>query len=212
MRPVRAPPAPRRGIGRMAEQTKRVSVKELDQLEGEDLLGQMIDTGIRPKGGDSGRQRAQELLKTFVSELLDQSFVVDRVVTRTINARIAAIDEMLSKQVNEILHHPDLQKLEASWRGLHKLVMGSETGETMQIRVLNVAKKDLLKDFSAAAEFTESALWKKVYEYEFGLYGGDPYGAMIGDFEFDKGPQDISLLTHLSQVSAAAHAPPVTAA
>jgi type VI secretion system protein ImpC len=196
----------------MAEQSKKVAVKELDQLEGEDLLGQMIDTGIRPKGGDSGRQRAQELLKTFVSELLDPSFVVEKGVTRTINARIAAIDEMLSKQVNAILHHPDLQKLEASWRGLHKLVMGSETGETMKIRVLNVAKKDLLKDFQAAAEFTESAFWKKVYEYEFGLYGGDPYGALIGDYEFDKGPQDISLLTHLTQVAAAAHAPFVSAA
>jgi type VI secretion system protein ImpC len=82
----------------------------------------------------------------------------------------------------------------------------------MKIRVFNVAKKDLLKDFQAAAEFTESGLWKKVYEYEFGLYGGDPYGAMIGDYEFDKGPQDISLLTHLSQVAAASHAPLVTAA
>src|SRR5258706_12780686 len=95
----------------MAEQTKKVAIKELDQLEGTDLLGQMIDTGIRPKGGDSGRQRAQELLKTFVSELLDPSFVVEQGVTKTINARIAAIDELLSKQVNEILHHPDLQRL-----------------------------------------------------------------------------------------------------
>jgi len=196
----------------MADQTKKVAIKELDQLEGEDLLGQMIDTGIKPKGGDAGRQRAQELLKTFVGELLDPSFVVEKGVTKTINARIAAIDEMLSKQVNAILHHPELQKLEASWRGLNKLVMGSETGEAMKIRVFNVAKKDLLNVFQAAAEFTESALWKKVYEYEFGLYGGDPYGAMIGDYEFDKGPQDISLLTHLSQVSAASHAPLVTAA
>jgi type VI secretion system protein ImpC len=196
----------------MADQIKKVAIKELDQLEGEDLLGQMIDTGIKPKGGDPGRKRAQELLKTFVSELLDPSFVVDKGVTKTINARIAAIDEMLSKQVNEILHHPEFQRLEAAWRGLNKLVMGSETGEAMKIRVFNVAKKELLKDFQAAAEFTESSLWKKVYEYEFGLYGGDPYGAMIGDYEFDKGPQDISLLTHLSQVAAASHAPLVTAA
>src|ERR1700741_1088267 len=122
-----AQPRPRRGARRMAEQTKKVAIKELDQLEGEDLLGQMIDTGIRPKGGDAGRQRAQELLKTFVAELLDPSLVVGEGVTRAINARIAAIDELLSKQVNAILHHPDLQKLEASWRGLHKLVMGSET-------------------------------------------------------------------------------------
>ena len=196
----------------MAEKAQEIAVKELDQLEGDDLLGQMIDTGIKPKGGDQGRERAQELLKTFVGELLDPGMVVDKGVTKTINARIAAIDEMLSKQVNEILHHPDFQKLEGSWRGLNKLVMGTETGEHMKIRVLNVGKKELLKDFQSAAEFTESALWKKIYEYEFGLYGGDPYGSLIGDYEFDKGPQDISLLTHLSQVAAAAHAPLVTAA
>src|SRR5262245_25743456 len=117
----------------MAEQTRKGAIKELEQLEGEALLGQMIDTGIRTKGGRQGRQRAQELLKTFVSELLDPSFVVEKGVTRTINARIAAIDELLSQQVDAILHHPDFQRLEASWRGLHKLVMGSETGESMKI-------------------------------------------------------------------------------
>jgi type VI secretion system protein ImpC len=195
----------------MAEAAKQVAVKELDQLEAPDLLEQMIGTGIKPKGGDAGRERAQQILKTFVSELLDPGMVVQKGVMKTINARIAAIDELLSKQVNAILHHADFQKLEASWRGLNKLIMGSETGEHMKIRVMNVAKKELLKDFQAAAEFTESGLWKKVYEYEFGLYGGDPYGTLIGDYEFDKGPQDVQLLTEMSQVAAAAHAPLITA-
>jgi type VI secretion system protein ImpC len=195
-----------------AKKTKPIAVKELETLESEDLLGQMIDTGIKPKGGEKGRERAQELIKTFVSELLDPSLVVAEGVTKTINARIAAIDEVLSKQVNEILHHADFQKLEGSWRSLNKLVMGSETGETLKIRAFNASKKEMLKDFQAAAEFTESALWKKIYEYEFGLYGGDPYGALVGDFEFGKGPQDVSLMTHLSQVAAAAHAPFISAA
>ena len=144
-----------------------------------------------------------------MEQLLDPSFVVAKGVTETINARIAAIDELLSRQVDEIMHHEDFQKLEGSWRSLNKLVMGSETGEALKIRVFNASKKEMLKDFQAAAEFTESALWKKIYEYEFGLYGGDPYGALVGDFEFGKGPQDVSLLTHMSQVAAAAHAPPV---
>jgi type VI secretion system protein ImpC len=196
----------------MAEKVKEVAIKELDQLEGDDLLSQMIDTGIKPKGGDAGRERAQELLKTFVSELLDPGMVRAKGVTRTINARIAAIDAILSKQVDAVLHHEEFQKLEGSWRGLNKLVMGSETGETLKIRVFNASKKELLKDFQAAAEFTESGLWKKIYEYEFGLYGGDPYGALIGDYEFDKGPVDVELMTHMTTVAAAAHAPLVTAA
>ncbi|MCA9512969.1 MAG: type VI secretion system contractile sheath large subunit [Myxococcota bacterium] len=194
----------------MAARTKAVKVEKLGELEGEDLLAQMIDTGIKPRG-DEAHDRARELVRNFVAELLDPGMVTAKGVTKTINARIAAIDELLSKQVNAILHHPEFQQLEASWRGLHKLVHGSETGENLKVRVLNVSKKDLLKDFKAAPEFTESALWKKVYEYEFGLYGGDPYGALVGDFEFGKGPQDVELLTEMSQVAAAAHAPFITA-
>ena len=190
---------------------KPVKVEELAELEGSDILGQMIDTGIKPRG-DKAKERAEDLVKTFVSELLDPKLVVEPGFTRTVNARIAAIDEILSKQVNEILHHPDFQKLEATWRSLNKLVMGTETGENLKIRCFNATKKDLLKDFQSAAEFTESTLWKRVYEYEFGLYGGDPYGALVGDFEFDKGPQDIQLLTEMSQVAAACHAPFISAA
>ena len=87
----------------MAERAKKVPVKELDQLEAPDLLEQMIATGIKPKGGDAGRERAQQILKTFVAELLDPGMVVQKGVMKTINARIAMIDELLSKQVNAIL-------------------------------------------------------------------------------------------------------------
>jgi type VI secretion system protein ImpC len=191
--------------------TKAVAINKLEELEADDLLGQMIDTGIKPRG-DAARERAQDLVKTFVGELLDPAMVHDASFTKTVNARIAAIDEMLSDQVNEVLHHEDFQRLEGSWRSLNKLVMGTETGENQKIRVLNSSKKEMLKDFQGAAEFTESALWKKIYEYEFGLYGGDPYGALVGDFEFGKGPQDIQLLSEITQVAAAAHAPFISAA
>jgi type VI secretion system protein ImpC len=195
----------------MAAKAKAVKIAELEELDAGGVLDQMLSTGIKPRG-EAATERAQDLVKTFVGELLDPSMVVDKGFTRTVNARIAAIDEILSKQVNEILHHEEFQKLEGTWRSLNKLVMGSETGENLKIRVFNTSKKDLLKDFQAAAEFTETTLWKKIYEYEFGLFGGDPYGALVGDFEFDKGPQDIQLLTEVSQVAAAAHAPFISAA
>lgn len=129
-----------------------------------------------------------------------------------INARIAQIDHLLSIQLNEILHHPSFQKLEATWRGLKYLLDQSETGTHLKIKVLNASKKELLRDLQRAAEFDQSALFKKVYEEEFGVFGGAPFGAMIGDYEFGKGPEDIELLERISQVAGAAHAPFIAAA
>jgi type VI secretion system protein ImpC len=189
----------------------QLSVEKVTELDGPSLLEQIVDTGIRPRD-DAGRDRATALVQTLVDQLMTPGAVVAKGVTETINARIAAIDQVISRQLDQILHHADFQKLEGSWRGLHKLVMSSETGESMKIRVLNVAKKDLLRDFQAAAEFTESALWKAVYEYEFGLYGGDPFGCLIGDYEFGKLPADVEVLQQLSAVAAASHAPFITAA
>jgi type VI secretion system protein ImpC len=195
----------------MAKKKKARPVEELTTLEGGDLLAEMLETGIKPRD-EAAREHGQTLLKNLVEQLLDPGTVVAKGVTRTITQRIAAIDEMVSRQLNAVMHHPEFQKLESAWRGLNHLVMNTETGENMKIRVLNVGKKEMLRDFQAAAEFTESALWKKIYEYEFGLYGGDPYGTLIGDYEFGRGPQDIELLEHLSHVAAAAHAPFVSSA
>ena len=129
-----------------------------------------------------------------------------------INARIAQIDQLISSQLNEIMHHPEFQKLEGSWRGLNYLVMNSETGETLKIRVMNVSKKDLLRDMEKAAEFDQSTLFKKIYEEEYGTFGGAAYGALIGDYEFGNNPQDMSLLEKISEVAAASHAPFISAA
>src|SRR5205807_3520395 len=114
-------------------------------------------------------------------------------------------------QLNEIMHHPDFQKLESTWRGLHYLVRQSETGEALKIRVLNARKQDLYKDLEKAAEFDQSTLFKKVYEEEYGQLGGQPYGMLVGDYEFDKSPEDISLLKMISGVAAQSHAPFVAA-
>jgi len=196
----------------MAESKKKpTSVEELVTLDAESILEDMISTGIKPRD-EAASDFGKGLLKNLVEQLLDPGTVVDKSVTRTINQRISAIDEMLSRQVNAIIHHDAFQKLESSWRGLNQFVFGAETGDNLKVRVLNITKKEMLRDFQSASEFTESALWKKVYEYEFGLYGGDPYGALVGDFEFDRGPQDIELLDHLSHIAAASHAPFISSA
>jgi type VI secretion system protein ImpC len=129
-----------------------------------------------------------------------------------INARIAVLDEIISKQLNEIMHQPSFQKLEASWRGLHYLAQQTETSDRLKIKVMNVSKKELLKDVEKASEFDQSNLFKKVYEEEFGTFGGHSFGVIIGDYEFSFIPQDMSLLEKISQVAAAAHAPFISAA
>lgn len=190
----------------MAEKQKAVPVDQLIEQDATTILDDLIATGIKPRD-DAAKERGTALIKNLVEQLLDPGMKVQKGVMKTINARIAAIDALISTQLDAIMHDPEFQKLEGSWRGLNQLVMGSETGENLKIRVFNATKKELLRDFQSASEFTESALWKKVYEYEFGLFGGDPYGALVGDYYFGKSPQEVELLEHLAQVAAAAHAP-----
>jgi type VI secretion system protein ImpC len=175
------------------------------------LLDAIVSKGMRARDDDS-KQRAKDLIGNFVEQLLSPGMVVAKDTEKTINLRIAAIDQLLSAQLNEIMHHPDFQKLEGSWRGLHYLVHQSETGTQLKLRVLNASKKDLLNDLERASEFDQSALFKKVYEDEYGMAGGHPLGALIGDYEFGKHPQDMSLLERISNVAAAAHAPFLSAA
>jgi len=143
---------------------------------------------------------------------MEGAMVVSKDTEAMINARISQIDKLISAQLNEVMHHSDFQKLEGSWRGLSYLVNQSETGQSLKIRVMNVSKKDLLKDMEKASEFDQSALFKKIYEEEFGMFGGSSYGALIGDYEFSNHPQDLALLEKVSQVAAAAHAPFISAA
>jgi type VI secretion system protein ImpC len=137
---------------------------------------------------------------------------VSKDVEAMINARIAQIDHLLSIQLNEILHHPSFQKLEGSWRGLKYLMDQSETSDQLKIKVLNCSKKELLRDLQRAPEFDQSALFKKVYEEEFGIFGGAPFAALIGDYEIGKGPEDMEFLERVAQTAAAAHAPFLTSA
>jgi type VI secretion system protein ImpC len=191
------------------QQKKQAPVAEFVNLESKDLVDQMLSTA-RPRD-DVARDRIKDLLDEYVKQLT-AGMTVRKGFTRTINEHIAAIDHKLSQQLSAVMHHPAFQKLEASWRGLQNFVKSTETSETMKIQVLDCGKRELLLDFQAASEFTESALWKKVYQGGFGQAGADPTGMLVGDFEFDKGPMDMELLTHLSQVASGAHAPLISAA
>jgi type VI secretion system protein ImpC len=173
---------------------------------GPSLLETIIAEG-RLARDEEQRVLARDLIGEFVDQVMAGTMTVAADTQAMINSRIAQIDKLLSKQLNAVMHHPDFQRLEAAWRGLHYLVSQSETGKDLKIRVMNVSKKDLLKDMERAPEFDQSALFKKVYEEEFGTFGGAPFGALVGDYEFSRSPQDIALLAKISNVAAAAHAP-----
>jgi type VI secretion system protein ImpC len=175
------------------------------------LLDSIVEEGRFGKD-DSAKERGKDLVKQFVKEVLAGTITIGRDTEAMINSRIAQIDHLISLQLNEVMHAPEFQKLEGSWRGLRYLISQSETSDKLKIKILNVNKKELLRDLQRAPEFDQSALFKKVYEEEFGVFGGSPFGALIGDYEFGKSGQDIELLEKVAQVSAAAHAPFLTAA
>lgn len=154
----------------------------------------------------------QDLLRTLTSEALSGTITFSKNLTQTFNRAMTAIDEKLSKQLSAIMHHEDFQKLEGSWRGLNYLVKNSETSSTLKIRVLNLKKKDLHKDLTKAVEFDQSQIFKKIYESEFGTPGGEPYGALIGDYEFGADTEDLEVLQGMSNVAAASFAPFISAA
>ena len=175
------------------------------------LLDQIVDQG-RFGRETAAREKGRDMVKEFVAQVLEGEMKLSRDADATINARVAQIDHLISLQLNEIMHHPAFQKLEGSWRGIKYLMDQSETSAMLKIRVLNVSKKELLRDLQRAPEFDQSVMFKKVYEDEFGIFGGEPFGALIGDYEFSKHPEDIELLEKVSQVAAGAHAPFLTAA
>ena len=175
------------------------------------LLDQIVQEGRLGKDAPA-QERGKDMIRQFVSEVLEGSITVGRDTEAMLNARIAQLDHLISLQLNEVMHAPEFQQLEATWRGLKYLLSQTETSTMLKIKVLNVSKKELLRDLQRAPEFDQSALFKKVYEEEYGVFGGAPFGALLGDYEFSKSGQDIELLEKVSQVAAAAHAPFLTAA
>jgi type VI secretion system protein ImpC len=195
----------------MAEKAQQKETQVQEQTQEVGLLDQILTEGKMARD-DFQKERAKDMIGEFVGQVMAGELTLSKNMDVAINARIAEIDRLITAQMNEIMHNEEFQKLEGSWRGLHHLVKNSLTGTQLKIRVMSATKKDLLKDFERALEFDQSALFKKIYEDEYGTFGGAPYGALIGDYEFGNHPQDMALLENMSQVAAAAHAPFLSAA
>lgn len=187
------------------EEQQAPQAGEVQEQQGVSLLEQAISATKQ-----TDRDRAQELLSALTEEALKGTLTWDKNLTVTINSAISKIDHVLSKQLSVIMHTEEFSKLEGSWRGLNHLVMNSETGTSLKVRVMNVKKRELFKDLDKAVEFDQSQIFKKIYESEFGSPGGEPYGALIGDFEFTNHPEDIDMLQNMSNVAAAAFCPFIT--
>ena len=161
---------------------------------------------------DTEHARAKDIIGELVKEVLGGTVVVSENLSANIDARIAEIDQLISDQLSEVMHAGEFQKLESSWTGLQYLCKQTSTGAQMKIKVLNTTKKEQVKDFKTAIDFDQSTLFKKIYEEEFGTFGGAPFATIIGDFEVDRGAEDMYFIEQMSHVAAAAHAPFITAA
>lgn len=189
----------------MPEENRQTAVAE----DRHDQIDDIIDRtqAIRR---ESDRERVKEQLDQFMKEVTEGTLVTSQDLISSLEQRIAAIDALLSAQMSVIIHHPAFQKMESSWRALKGLVDRTETG-MVKIRLFNASKSELMKDFKLSADFDQSALFKSIYEKEYGTFGGMPYSFLIGDFAFDNTPEDLYLLEQMSHVAAAAHAPLLSA-
>ena len=193
-----------------AEQAPAAAATATQTTEAPSLLDQVIKA-TRPQS-EKEQERAKDYFRQFLDQAVKPGQVVSKDVETNIKTWIGEIDKKLTAQLNEVMHDPAVQKLESTWRGLHYLVMQTETSTTLKIRVLNLKKQELFKDLEKAVEFDQSSLFKKIYEEEYGQLGGQPYGMLVGDYEFGRNAEDINLLKMISGVAAASHAPFVSAA
>jgi type VI secretion system protein ImpC len=165
----------------------------------------LAETKMKPS--DDGYDVARRGVQAFISEMLAPGRSAERVDKALVDAMIAEVDKRLSAQVNEILHHPQLQSLESSWRSLKFLIDRTEFRENIRVEVLNASKQDLLTDFEDAPEVVKSGLYRTVYSNEYGVFGGKPYGLVVGNFDIGPGAEDLSLLSKIASVAAMSHTP-----
>ncbi len=171
-------------------------------------FGSLLKQEFKPKS-DKAKQAVESAVQTLAEVALKNTALISDDAVKSIEAMIAEIDHKMTEQVNAILHQADFQQLEGSWRGLHHLVNNTETDEQLKIKVMNISKKDLgknLKKFKGTA-WDQSPIFKKLYEEEYGQFGGEPYGCLVGDYHFDHSPPDVELLGEMAQISSAIHAP-----
>ena len=176
-------------------------------------FGSLLQKEFRPQS-DKAKEAVETAVKTLAEQALAGTALVSGDVLGTIESLIAALDRKLTEQINLIMHTEEFQKVEGAWRGLHHLVNNTETDETLKIRVMNVSKNDLaktLKKYKGTA-WDQSPIFKKMYEEEFGQFGGEPFGSIVADYHFDNSAPDVELLTGMAKIAAAAHAPLIAGA
>ncbi len=178
----------------------------------QDSLLDSIVSQSKVARSDSEHARAKDIIAELVREVMEGTVVMSDNLSATLDARVAELDRLISMQLSEIMHNPVFQKLESTWTGLHYLCKQTSTGANMKIQVFNATKQELVKDFKTAIDFDQSVLFKKVYEEEFGTFGGAPFGTLLGDFEITRQPEDMYFVEQMSHVAAAAHAPFIAAA
>ena len=189
----------------------------LKEDEWEDLAVDEDTQEILSTGGmhldESQMPHSKKLLAAFTAGVIGNGIIVVKDTQDSVNCatyicnRIATIDDAIEGRLNEVMHHPDFQALEGSWRGLHYLVMNSETNAHLKLKLLNVSKQELLDDLTEAIEFHQSALFKMVYEEEYGTFGGEPYSLLMGDYEIGCKRNDTLFLAEMSKLASAAHVP-----
>ena len=197
----------------MAEPTPEGQVQQTEgTLEMSDFAN-LLQKEFKPKS-DKAKEAVETAVRTLAEQALRDTAVISSDVLATIESLIAQIDKKLSDQINLIIHSEEFQKVESAWRGLHYLVNNTETDETLKIRVMNISKSELhktLKKYKGTA-WDQSPFFKKLYEEEYGQFGGEPYGSLVADYYFDNSGPDVDLLTQMAKISAAAHAPFISAA
>jgi type VI secretion system protein ImpC len=178
----------------------------------QDSLLDSIVSQSKVARSDSEHARAKDIISELVREVMQGTVVLSNNLSATLDARVAELDRLISVQLSEIMHNPVFQKIESTWTGLNYLCKQTSTGSSLKIQVFNATKQELVKDFKNAIDFDQSVLFKKVYEEEFGTFGGAPFGTLIGDFDITRQPEDMYFVEQMSHVAAAAHAPFIAAA
>ena len=192
-----------------AEQSAEAQPRQQEAQESGLLAEIMQQTKLKPQ--DEGYELARRGVEAFISELVGAEQKYAKADKKAVDLMIAEIDNRVSGQLDEVLHHPDYQKLESAWQGLKYVVDKVDFRENVRVEVLNVSKQDLLEDFEDAPELVKSGLYKTVYTAEYGTFGGQPYGAMIANYDFGPGPQDVALLGKVAGVATMSHAPFIAA-
>jgi type VI secretion system protein ImpC len=199
----------------MAEKqaVKEAPTAEATEIAEESAFATLLQREFRPQT-DQAAQRIEGAVQILAEQALADTALISDDAIKSIQAMIAVIDKKLTEQVNQILHHADFKKIEGAWRGLHHLVNNTETDEMLKIRVLNISKSDLGKTLARfeGTAWDQSPIFKQVYTHEYSQFGGEPFGCLVGDYEFTNSPPDVALLRNMAQISAAAHAPFIAAA